>query len=495
MNFLDRTISWIAPEMGLRRAKARAMAGIVSRAYDGAKMGRRTDGWTAAGGSANAEIGPALSRLMNRARDLDRNNAHARRAADVWVGNLIGTGIQPTAQGRSSKRTMKAFRAWSKVCDVDGRHDFTGLQTLAARTMVVSGAAIIRRYSRRSGEMPGQVPLQLQVLEPDYIDIARTESGRDGGWITQGVEFNARGQRVAYWLFGSHPGEVNVSFTRNSLISQRVPAEDVVHLYRVDRPGQIHGVPWVAPVMMPLRDIADYGEAERVRKKIEACNTAFVMGSAGEAPPIAPATTDPNGNQVETFEPGMILRLKPGEDIKFNTPAASGGYGEYMRTEHRAVATGLGLMYEHLTGDLSGVNYSSYRAGDLVSRTLIETLRWQAVIPVACDPLWSWFTDAAWLAGAIPDQDVPVVWTPPKFESIDREKDANGDLIEIRMGTKTWPQAVAERGYDPDQQIEEIVTTQKKLDEAGVVLDIDARKLSRNGNRDSKPAAAEPATP
>jgi hypothetical protein len=59
----------------------------------------------------------------------------------------------------------------------------------------------------------------------------------------------------------------------------------------------------------------------------------------------------------------MIEYLPSGRDVRFATPGASGGYAEYMRVQLHAIAAGMGLTYELLTGDLSQVNYSSIRAG------------------------------------------------------------------------------------------------------------------------------------
>jgi hypothetical protein len=53
MNAIDRMIGYFSPERGYRRAQYRAATQVF--AYDGAKSGRRTDSWIAAGGDANTE--------------------------------------------------------------------------------------------------------------------------------------------------------------------------------------------------------------------------------------------------------------------------------------------------------------------------------------------------------------------------------------------------------------------------------------------------------
>jgi lambda family phage portal protein len=362
MNWLDRAIGAVAPGAALRRARLRQALGHLTRAYEGARTGRRTEGWVAAGTSANAEIGPALARLRERSRDLVRNNPYATKAVHALVSNLVGTGIVPRARS-SRQRLVKAadglWQAFAETADADGLTDLYGLQALVARTLAESGEVLVRLRDRRVEDgLP--VPLQLQLLEPDHLDTGKTGELADGGFVLQGVEFEPLGRRRAYWLFPVHPGEV-ASFARGRLASQRVEASRVLHLFERLRPGQVRGVPWFAPAIVKLRDLDEYDDAELVRKKIEACFAAFVTGDE-EAATLGASTIDAEGRRIERFEPGMIEYLPSGRDVRFATPSSSGGYAEYMRVQLHAIAAGVGLTYELLTGDLSQVNYSSTRA-------------------------------------------------------------------------------------------------------------------------------------
>ena len=103
MNWLDRAIGAVAPGAGLRRARQRQAMGILARAYEGARQGRRTEGWIAAGTGANAEIAPAIARLRDRSRDLVRNNPYAAKAVQALVSNMIGTGLMPRARAADAE--------------------------------------------------------------------------------------------------------------------------------------------------------------------------------------------------------------------------------------------------------------------------------------------------------------------------------------------------------------------------------------------------------
>ena len=216
MNWLDRAIGAVAPGAGLRRARQRQAMAILVRAYEGAKLGRRTEGWIAAGTGANAEIAPAIARLRDRSRDLVRNNPYAAKAVTALVSNMVGTGLQPRARAATPELAAEADRLWAAfaaAADADGLTDFAGLQALIARSLVESGEVLVRLRERRVEDgLPA--PLQLQVLEADHLDSSRTEELRDGGFVLQGIEFDALGRRRAYWLYPTHPGEAAGRWSR-----------------------------------------------------------------------------------------------------------------------------------------------------------------------------------------------------------------------------------------------------------------------------------------
>ncbi|MBF0175184.1 MAG: phage portal protein, partial [Magnetococcales bacterium] len=276
MNMLDRIVVAISPERGLRRVRARGAIDVLRREYDGAKTGRRTDGWITPGHDANAEIAIASTRLRNRARDLVRNNPFAAKAVITYASSMVGSGIRPRPKAESKVLDAQITSLWedfSNQCDADGRTNFYGIQTLMVRSMVESGECLLQMTNRPSS-FGLAVPLQLRVLEADHLDVTRDQNLPGGGFIQQGIEFDSYGTRVAYWLYPQHPGSSNITA---KTVSIRVPASDVVHLFDRMRPGQNRGVTWFAPALLRMRDLDDYDEAELVRKKIEACFVGFVI--------------------------------------------------------------------------------------------------------------------------------------------------------------------------------------------------------------------------
>ena len=483
-NWLDKAVGFVNPQSGLRRLRARAVTEQMLR-YEGARHGRRTDNWLAPNTSSNAEIGPSLPYLRARSRDLVRNDPYARKAVRVLTTNVVGRhGLVPKANTGNKpldKKINDAYAIWSKECDADGQLTFGGLQRLMHRAAVESGEVLIRKRPRRSADGM-HVPLQLQVLEADYLDSNRQWFPNEyNGPTIAGIAFNQLGDRQAYWMFPWHPGDV-IKYVKDGFVSRLIPASEITHLYEKERPGQVRGVPHLSAVIMTLKDLGDYDEAERVRKKVEACLSVFVTQAEGaEGPAIAFTSTDPNfGSRIETVEPGMVEYLKPGEDIKTAAPASISGYGEYLTKQERRIATGCDVMYEALTGDLSQVNYSSYRAGNIEFRAFVEQYRELTFIPMCLQPLWEWFIDAAFASGIIPERNYGVKWTPPAWQSVDPEKDEMADLLALRKGTKLFAESVIEQGGDPAEHIAALQQQNKDFDAAGLTLDSDPRKTARS---------------
>lgn len=486
MNWLDRLIAPFAPDVALQRSRARAQLqalGMAKRAYEGAQKGRRTMGWRASNTGPIAEVRNGRVVLRARSRDLVRNNAWAARAVAIKVANQIGTGIRPRAAtpDKALNDQIDALHtAWAASCAPESGGDLYAAQKLAARARSESGEALVL-LDRRASYAPAGVPLALQVLEPDWLaDDHALEAQNRAGW-RDGIRFDEGGRRMAYRLWASNPTEEGVLARRDV---RDVPASDVIHFFAAERPGQVRGVPDLAPVMLRMRDLDDYHDAALLMAKIQAVLGAFVTSPEGQpTPSLGTESADSAGNRLEELAPGMIAYLNPGEDVKFLSPQGSGPFAEYTRTALHMIAAGFGITYHQLTGDLSQANYSSLRAGSLEFRRQIEQDQHLLLIPTLCQPIWDAFIAQAVLAGRLPRAaaNAPVKWTPPRFELVDPIRDTEALKAQVRAGLMTWPEAVAEMGYDPAAQLDEIAAWAKQMRDKGVVLDIDPSLTTANG--------------
>lgn len=484
VSWWDRLLIGIAPDWGMRRLRARAMA----RHYDAASTGRRTSGWQRHSSDANTAAVSSLTSLRELSRDLRRNNGWARRAVQVIANNAISWGIKPKPRpGKERRQNARAIALWndwadSTACDYDGLLNFYGLQRLALMTVVEAGEVLI---VRQPGTSDMAIPLRLQVLDPDYLDTnkhgIRTS---DGNKIIGGVEFDSVGRRVAYWLFTSHPGS-NGLLTRQ-FDSVRVPADRVIHMYEVERPGQVRGIPWLCAAIARLNDLDDFEDAEMMQQKVAACFGAFVTDESGDDE-TALGEEDEEDESLENIEPGSIAYLSAGQKVTFAQPPRAQD-GSFSVRSLRRIAVSVGIPYEEMTGDYSLVNFSSARMARIAFWQNVSAWREHMVIPQFCGGVWRWAMELA--AGLEDWKKLPVAqWSGPPLPILEPDKEGLAYLRLVRIGAMTWQQMVSELGYDPTEQLAEIAAFNKMLDAAGIVLDVDPRKMTAGGQYQSLPAA------
>lgn len=492
-HWLDRMTSTIAPRWTLKRQRARyageMLEELVARHYEGASSGHRTQGWNKAATDANAAIGPATAPLRQAARDLVRNNPYASAALASIVNETVGWGIV----AKSTPRATALWRKWAetKACDADGQHDFYGLQKLALRTVAESGEVLVRRRFRLPSDgLP--IPMQIQILEPDFLDTTKDLiTTPNGGRIVQGVEFSPIGERVAYWLFREHPGSIQGAYSP----SVRIPAEGVLHLFRGERPGQVRAVSWFAPSILKWKDLDDYDDATLIKQKIAACLAVFVRDDLdGSGAPLGEPNDVPTP-AIDALTPGMVQNLPAGRQISVVDPPRVNEYGDFMDRNLRGIASGLRVLYESMTGDHRDLSFSAARMSRLAHQPDVDDWRWRIMIPGFCDPVWAWAMQAATIAGLLTGDVPAAAWTPPPLPFIDPSTEGLAIQRNVRTGITTMQEELRARGLDPAAVLAEIKAWNTVIDEKGIILDSDPRKMTQAGQAQTQTAPIDPAKP
>ncbi len=477
----------VPPRVSIWRRMGRAIARAFSstpgkRAYEGASRSRRFTGWNPSNTSANAEIWASLETLRARARDAERNDPYARRIIDVLAGNLVGaaglTARASSGSEQTDRRWDALWKRWIKRCDIDGIHGLASVFKVLARALYRDGEALAR-FRVRDSKSGLEVPLKIEVIEADLLDFWRSERLTTGGFIQHGVEFNAHGERVAYWILPEHPGDTMVLTAKPS---ERVPAADIVHVYFRERAGQVRGVPRLAVVLAKLRDLGDYDAAERLRKKLEACVMAFITPSdqmleAGadqtEESQLSPTARAVNADDaiLEDMQPGMVVSLRNGKAVTFHTPTAAPGTVENEVQQLRGIGAGVGITYEILAMDLSQTTYSSYRGGQIEFRRQIEGDQWEVFVPLVCERIDERFSETAWLVNKLPTPLVPVEWNTARWQSVDPMKDILAAQAAGKCGFIPLPDLFADFGYHPLSGAKESVAFIDACQEIGIAFE------------------------
>lgn len=334
-----------------------ALKKLTRSAFDSASGGRRWENAKSVD-SLNAAILAGATVSARRAGYYARNNPWVCAAVQGLVSNAVGTGIKPRSRhpdNATRKKLHALWNVWTDSADASGLTDFYGLQALALRSMIESGETFAR--IRIGGN--GLVPLQIELLDREQVPMDLHREINAGARIRAGVEFDANGARVAYHVYRGRPGD---PLSPMQLDLARLPASDMIHLFQVLAPGQLRGMTWLAPILLRLHELDQYEDATLVKAKVAALFTGFIRDPDGTVAGLNNGSGTGGVLQVG-MEPGSLIPLPPGADIQFSDPADPGDYSSYVKNHIRAIASGLGLPYELVSGDLEGVTYSSIRAG------------------------------------------------------------------------------------------------------------------------------------
>lgn len=458
----------------------------IKASYEGAGEGRRSASWDAPDIGINSINTPALRNLRARSRAAVRNDPYAFNVIDKRVSNLIGTGITPRPKIEDDtlrKVQQELWEDWVDESDADGLTDFYGQQALIARTVETAGECFVRIRPRSLDENLA-VPLQLQVLAPEFVPHDKFETAKNGNSIRAGIEFNPAHQRVAYWMYRVHPRDASsLNAGYNQLV--RVPVAQVLHIFEPVEPGQLRGVPRLAPVLKRLRSLDNYDDAVLFRQEVANLFAGFISRPPPEATqqPRDPVTgqlltEDRDGfTPMVALEPGTMQELGPGEEVEFSKPPDAGNnYPDFMRQQLMAAAAGTGTPYEILTGDMREVNDRALRVVLNEFRRRLEQLQFGVYVHQLCRPVRAAWMDMAVLAGRLKLDDyaqrrreyLRTRWVPQGWAYIQPVQDIQARMMEVNAGFNSRSEMVLRSGYDAETVDAENAADQARAQKLGL---------------------------
>lgn len=440
-----------------RRVLARpaAEAGKHALALEAGGRGRR---WQTGAEVTNlqADIRTSGALIARRAQFYVQNNCHAAAAVRGLVANIIGPGIKPLSrhpQKSLRERLHQRWGLWIDECDVTDNSDFYGLQALVARMMAVDGEAFVRFTTGADG-FP-----RLQVLHADQVTRDQAPVG-----APDGIEHDKWGAPVAYHVLPRRTSDWQ-QFPAPQQTPVRLAARDVAHIFDPLEAGQRRGLSWLSPALTKISETDQMDDAALASAKIRNLISAAVT---------APEGSEAMRNAAVDWVPGAMLPLDPGSDVEFFEPKESGAYGEFLQTHLRAIAVGIGVPYEVLTGDLSEVNYSSIRAGIVEFRKRLQHWQYNIIGRRLLRPVWQRFVTASMAAGIVAPAKLQdairlVEWQPPKQEWVDPLKDVQAGALAVDAGFTSRSAIISEMGYDPEIVDAEIAADNERAASLGIL--------------------------
>ena len=180
---------------------------VLNQSYEAAGQGRRTKTWIAPASGPNRALSYPLPTMRNRARAADRNNPWLWKAIESLVANEVGVGVtlrSAAADKPFREQVDPLWRLSRGQLDPEGLLNFGGIQAQAVRTRRVAGEVFIRKRRRRT-DSGLAVPVQAQILEPEFVPLGFNRDANAGLYIRDGIEYSPTGQRLAYHMHREHP--------------------------------------------------------------------------------------------------------------------------------------------------------------------------------------------------------------------------------------------------------------------------------------------------
>lgn len=469
LNLLDRAIAAVSPAWAVSRLKARTTLALAGGYLGG---GRRPalSGWNPGVDDADGDLSPDLVDLRGYSRDLARTSALAGGAINAVVTNVVGTGlaVQPAPDAAFLGLSDDEAKAWidavhrewrlwaeSTDCDITRAQNIYGLQSLAFRSALESGDVFTLPTMSGSGR---PYRMALQMVEADRV--CNPDFGADTAQRVQGVDLTASGAPLTYHFASRHPG----ARQRAGMTWSPVPAftesgrRNVLHLFDRRRPGQTRGIPYLAGVIEPLKQIKRYSEAEISAAVISAAFAVFIkmdpeafetlFDDEGKKR-IAGAATTWNGS-VSTASmdaPGKAINLLPGESVEapaLGRPNAQ--FDPFFMACAKQIGIGLELPVEVLLKAFDS-SYSAARAALLDAWRFFRGRRdWLATN--FCQPVYELWLEEAVAIGRIRAPGFfadpayrrawcAAVWTGDGPGSIDPQKEVSAAVERIDAGIST----------------------------------------------------------
>jgi len=500
-NLIDKVVKYFNPVKAQKRLQARSMMAIAG-GYVGASRSRRAlKGWrTNTRSDADTDIIYDLPTLRDRSRDSIRNSPLSTGAINTVCTNVVGTGLKLQSQidrevlalaedeaDAWQSNTEREFRlfAESKECDITRTLNFAGIQYLVFRSTLESGDTFVMLPMLERQGSPYN--LKLQVIEADRV--YNENNAPDGGDIIGGVRKDENGAPMEYHIASKHPGSI---FNRKSNTWVKVPAfgensgrRNILHLFDVLRPGQTRGVPFLAPVIEPLKQLDRYTEAELMAAVVSGMFTVFITTESGDGPADLLPTTESGGASSDSdykLGNGAIVGLASGEKIETANPQRpSTAFDPFIQAILRQVGVALEIPFEILIQHFTS-SYSASRAA-LLSAWKFFSRRREWLSSNFCQPVYEAWLDEAVANGRIyaPGYfDDPIIrqayctadWVGPAKGMIDERAEVEAAQMRVDMGISTLAEETAQlTGGDWDKKHPQTVKEFKARKEAGLIME------------------------
>lgn len=431
---------------------------IRQEAYEGASEHYRLEQKGLVSGEADQLAAKELANLWARSHHAVRNNGTAATAKLKYRQNLGAVKVVwKNENGKPNKKMQKLWNEFVADPNLDGYGTLENTQDVWNGAMFESGEALTRMIIKRRKGFT--VPLVLQTIESEFLDPLYDAADPDN--TKNSITFKDS-RPVTYHFLKKLKGTYTLGVDGQERV--KVPADEVLHIFERGRPGQWRGIPKLAPILLPLYELDDLTDAT-VNKQKAAQAVAWIVKNTNPAAATAIGTVqsttdssdvDESGNPRKVSQSGSsnVQYLNKGEEL---SPVQGTDIGDNLDTliksELHKIATTCGLSYESLTGDLTGISFSSLKFVINEMKTSAEFIYSFYTINLGLRPLCNRFQELAELYAKGVSNARPSFEHPRRY-SIDALKDIQAELLEIANDLVPWEESVSKRNGNVDDILE-----------------------------------------
>ena len=388
-----------------------------------------------------------VANLRMRSAHAIRNNGYGKAAFQKYVTSLSAVKVRwQTPNGKKHKKMQKLWEEFIKDPNLDGYGTFANTQSIWQGSVFQTGASFTRMLIERKGNK-NTVPLKLQTIPTDMHDLYyQGKTATDN--VTNGIQFKNSKPITYYFRKGIH----NTIWhnVKASLEVTPIPADDIVHQFIREAPGQWIGIPLLSSVLLALYEVDELTEATVAKQKaaqaiawiIENTNPlsmtptgspTMALGEDGDEKIVFKST----GGNTQYLNKGEKINFYQSTDIGANLPVL-------IQSELRKVASAVGIPYHSLTMDTDDLDFSSLRAIAVEFRQRLEYIHHFYTIPLSIVPITNRFKELAKLYSSKVDNAEPT-FQLPRWYGVDDLKDTQADVLELTYGMGTLQQKLDER--------------------------------------------------
>ncbi len=387
-SLLDRAIAYVSPAAGIRRMHAQITgAYLKGGGYTTRDKKRQLSQWQASDGDADEDLLVDLEDLRATSGDLFRKNAIAAGAIKTKLTSVIGEGLKLNAaidrefleldDAKADEIELALQREWdlfaaTAECDVERQSNFAQLTRIVYLGMLQRGDIFATLPMIERAGSPFETKIQL--IEADRF--CNPSFNTDTDEIAGGIERSKSGEFIAIHVTNKHPGSTkgradnrqaakDFEWSRVAAFGAESGTRFVLHVFDKLRPGQSRGVPDLAAVIEPIKQLGRYTEAEIAAAVVSGMFTVFIKSTSGaQLQPMQPTAESgaSDADQDIKLMNGGIVGLMPGEDIEAPNPGRPNDkFDPFVKSILMQIGMALELPYELLV-KLFSSSYSGARA-------------------------------------------------------------------------------------------------------------------------------------